>query len=96
MRELTTAEISHVSGAGWIKNELASLGGKLGASVWPNSDAPLNFTLPVIGKVTLPALPADIGKSLGSLVGSALGLSIESMLTSIPVAGIVIRFLLGD
>lgn len=96
MRELTTAEIIHVSGAGWIKNGLASLGGKLGASIWPNSDAPLNFALPVIGNVTLPALPAGIGKNLGSLMGSALGMSIEGMLTSIPLAGSLIRSLLGD
>lgn len=96
MRELTTAEITHVSGAGWIKNELVSLGGKLGANLWPNSDAPLNFALPVVGNVSLPALPTDIGKNLGSLIGSVLGMTVEGMLTNIPVAGIVIKFLLGD
>ena len=96
MRELTTAEITHVSGAGWIKNELASLGGKLGTSILPNSASPLNFALPIVGNVTLPPLPNDIGKNLGSLVGAALGMTLEGMLTNIPVAGIVIKFLLGD
>lgn len=96
MRELTTAEITHVSGAGWIKNGLASLGGNLGASIWPNSDAPLNFSLPVIGNVNLPALPGEMGKKLGTLMGSALGMSIETFLTSIPLAGSLIRSLLGD
>lgn len=96
MRELTTAEIHDVNGAGWIKNELANLGGKLGASIWPDSSSPLSFSLPVVGNVTLPALPANIGKNLGSLFGTAVGMTVEGMLTSIPVAGIVFKYLLGD
>lgn len=34
MRELTATEINAVSGAGWLQDGLASLGGKTGSAVW--------------------------------------------------------------
>ena len=95
MRELTAFEIENVSGAGWLQDGLASLGSKVGASVWTMGTDALSISLPLIGTINLADLAPDLGKTLGESVGSTIGGTIESALASLPVVGGLLNKLLG-
>ena len=96
MRELTAFEIENVSGAGWLQDGLASLGSKVGASVWTMGTDALSISLPLIGTINLADLAPDLGKTLGESVGSTIGATIESALASLPVVGGLLNKLLGN
>ena len=95
MRELTATEINAVSGAGWLQDGLASLGGKTGSAVW-SLGSTLSVDLPILGTINLSTIAPGLGETIGSTIGSTIGGVIESTLASVPLFGALINKLLGN
>lgn len=95
MRELSVVEVQTVSGAGFIKDGLTSLGSNVGNAGYNLISSFLNVQLPVLGNVNLASLLPNLGKDVGSAIGSQIGGQIESSLTSIPVLGGLFGKILG-
>jgi len=87
MKELTAFEIESVSGAGWLQDNLASMGAKIGNSVWNSSSNLLSVDLPLIGTVNLATIAPTLGENVGQNIGSTIGGAIESALCSVPYIG---------
>ncbi|XXD07055.1 hypothetical protein ACMYSN_12700 [Klebsiella sp. R445] len=88
MRELTAIEIDAVTGAGWLQDNLAALGERLGDKIWTQVGGNgIVIDVPVIGPVNISDIVPDLGKTIGQTAGSAIGGAIESALGSIPVIG---------
>lgn len=96
MKELTAFEIQNVSGAGWLQDNLASLGSSIGASAWAKSSSLLNIELPIVGNIDLATISPDLGTQVGSLIGSAIGFAVEGALAGIPIVGGIFNKLLGN
>lgn len=97
MRELTAIEIDSVSGAGWLQDGLASLGSTIIDSAWSfSSQAIGSINLPIIGSIDFATISPDLGKTVGNVVGSALGFTLEAALASIPVVGGFLNKILGN
>lgn len=91
MKELSVVELEAVSGAGWLQDNLAAMGSKIGAIVWEKSGSYLNVEAPLIGTVNLAVIAPDLGKNMGQSVGSAIGGAIENALIGLPVVGNILN-----
>lgn len=91
MKELSVVELEAVSGAGWLQDNLAAMGSKIGAIVWEKSASLLNVEAPLVGTVNLAVIAPDLGKSMGQSVGSAIGGAIENALIGLPVVGNILN-----
>jgi len=96
MKELTVLELEAVSGAGWLQDNLASLGSKIGATVWEKGSNYLNVEVPLIGTVNLSTIAPNLGKDMGQNIGSSIGGSIEKALAGLPVVGDLLNKWLGN
>ncbi|AUU83754.1 hypothetical protein MXF13_12275 [Leclercia adecarboxylata] len=96
MKELTLLEIEAVSGAGWLQDGIASLGGKIGNFAWTTAGDLLSVDVPLIGNINLGQIAPTLGEKLGQSVGSTVGYTIESTLGSLPVIGGLFSKLLGN
>lgn len=91
MKELSVVEIEAVSGAGWLQDNLAVLGSKIGSLVWEKGGSYLDVEAPLIGTVNLAVIAPDLGKDMGHSVGSTIGGAIENALTGLPVVGNILN-----
>lgn len=96
MIELTANEVNSISGAGFIKDALGSLGGYIGNAGYNFLGDQLSVPLPLVGNVSLTQVAPDLGRSIGSSIGSNIGSSVESTLAGIPLIGGTINHLLGN
>lgn len=96
MKELTQHEILSVSGAGIIENALGSVGGFIGNGLYGLVSDSLGIDLPFIGNVNLGNVLPDLGKDVGSMLGSLAGSSVENVIGSIPFVGGWLNGLLGN
>ncbi|MFK3709046.1 MULTISPECIES: hypothetical protein [Leclercia] len=96
MKELTAFELECVSGAGWLQDNLASLGSKIGAAAWSKSSSLLNIDVPLIGTINLTTIAPDLGETVGKTIGSTVGGTIESALAGLPVVGSLLNKWLGN
>ncbi|MCU6678457.1 hypothetical protein [Leclercia tamurae] len=96
MKELTAFEIECVSGAGWLQDNLASLGSQIGAAAWSKSSDLLNIEVPLIGTINLTTIAPDLGGNVGKSIGSSIGGTIESALAGLPVVGGLLNKWLGN
>ncbi len=96
MKELTAFEIECVSGAGWLQDNLASLGSKIGAAAWSKGGELLNIDVPLIGTINLTTIAPDLGGNMGKSIGSSIGGKIESALAGLPVVGSLLNKWLGN
>ncbi|WP_058912518.1 hypothetical protein [Entomohabitans teleogrylli] len=81
MKELSIIEIEAVSGAGWLQNALANIGGVFGNTLY--NSTPIQFTASMTIQQAIPTL----GQVFGSSIGHNLGGQLENMLTNLPVVG---------
>ncbi|MFO3904448.1 hypothetical protein AAHD62_07940 [Enterobacter hormaechei] len=96
MKELTQFELECVSGAGWLQDELAAFGSKLGAAAWSMGGDMLNIEIPLLGTVNLATLAPELGANMGKSLGSSLGGTIETTLANLPVIGGLLNKWLGN
>lgn len=96
MKELTAFEIEYVSGAGWLQDNLASLGGQIGAAAWAKGGNLLTIDVPLIGPINLTTIAPDLGQSVGKSLGSSIGGTIESALAGLPIVGGLLNKWLGN
>ncbi|SNY65429.1 hypothetical protein [Enterobacter sp. CC120223-11] len=96
MRELTLSDIHEVSGAGFIKDGLGSLGGKLGDAGYKMVSGSIGVNIPVIGDINLGDTLPDLGKTIGTAIGEQIGGNIESSIAKIPGIGSILNGWLGN
>jgi hypothetical protein len=96
MKELSKTEIEYVSGAGFIQDGFASVGGWLGNLGYDLISSTLTVELPIIGEVSLKNMFPDLGNSIGNALGSVAGGTIEAGLAGIPFFGYFINKVLGN
>lgn len=95
MKELTQHEVMQVSGAGYIQEALSSIGSYVGNGLY-GLVANTGVELPLIGKVSIGSFYPDLGKDIGSTLGSQASGMIESLIAGIPLIGGWLNGLLGN
>lgn len=96
MKELTASQLEAISGAGWLKNCMATVSGKIGNGIWVTTGDVLTVELPVVGTFNMADLSPSLGRNIGNAIGSTVGGAIENILGSIPVVGSLCKKLLGN
>ena len=87
MKELNAFEMEAVGGAGWLQDNFANMGAKIGSSIWKTSSELLSVDLPLIGTVNLATIAPSMGENIGQNLGSTIGGAIESALCNVPYIG---------
>ncbi|WP_431223108.1 hypothetical protein ACQ86O_23645 [Serratia sp. L9] len=96
MKELTLVEINAVSGAGFIKDGLSSLGSWLGNAGYNLVSSTLSINIPFFGNISLADFLPGLGSTVGSAIGATIGGTIEAGLAKIPFIGGTINKILGN
>lgn len=87
MQELSVSQMETISGAGWLQDSLASIGGKIGDAIWKSSSNMLSVDVPLVGTLNLATFAPDMGMKVGTTIGSNIGGDIEAKLSSLPTIG---------
>lgn len=98
MKELTVTEIMQVNGAGVIESVLGGIGGGIANGVYGligSVFGGINIELPLLGSININQLMPGLGNDVGSMIGKSVGSTIENVLTTLPVVGGVLGWLLG-
>ncbi|EPF5869201.1 hypothetical protein ACWQEN_001647 [Morganella morganii] len=95
MKELSIQEIEAVSGAGFIKDSLTSVGGKVGDATFRAFVSFVNVKVPLLAQMNIGQKYPDLGKNLGSQIGGKVGGTIETGLTLLPGVGGLFKKILG-
>lgn len=80
MKELNYAEIELVSGSGCIQDAISGIGERLGDLGFGLLSPFLKVDLPIIGRVSLKDFVPNLGKEVGSKVGTVVGGVVETAL----------------
>lgn len=96
MKELNIVELESVNGAGWLKDCLGTVAGKIGNGIWVTTGDVLTVDLPSVGTLNIADLAPSLGRNIGSTVGNTLGGLVEGALGSVPVVGFLFKKVLGN